>query len=119
MTAKPQKVGKLFRRNPAKRAKQHGVHDWWAAAEEMRRDPGEWYLVHRSVPRSTSTRIRQGIYTAFRPPTDWEVYTRGQGPRVRLYMAFVGAPGAKEKLDRNTYEYPEQEGETDAPESDD
>src|SRR3546814_12304673 len=78
-----------------------GVHNWKAVAEALKLRPGVWALVAEQVPRSNATAIRRGERVAFRPPEDWLVVTRNRnGHRSALYMAFVGAPGARIKAMR-------------------
>jgi hypothetical protein len=72
------------------------VLDWDQVAAMMKADPGEWYVVHEAVWPATITRIKNGGYAVFRPPSDWEVVGRGgRNKPVALIMRFVGAPGAR------------------------
>jgi hypothetical protein len=76
-------------------------HDWASIAADLRRDPGRWALVARDVPHSHSYAIRQGLKRDFQPPEDWltrtvsDPETRTARHRTNLYMAFIGAPGAR------------------------
>lgn len=77
-------------------------YDWDAIAAMLRTQPGRWRLVRRNIPRSHAYAIRQGKKRSFQPPEDWLTRTiidpdehPGTNSRADLYMAFVGAPGAK------------------------
>lgn len=71
-------------------------YDWHAVARALRERPGKWALVAKDVPRSTAAAIKRGERVAFQPPEDWLVTTSGPaGSRGDLYMAYIGAPGAR------------------------
>lgn len=77
---------------------QQRKYDWEGIASELRSMPGQWAIVARDVPRSHAAMIRSGRYRAFRPPEHYEVTTVGPaGNRADLYMAYIGAPGARLK----------------------
>lgn len=67
--------------------------DWHAVAKELRARPWKWAIVADDVVRSTGTKIKQGIYRAFQPPSDYEVTATGpRDGRVSLIMRYVGCP---------------------------
>lgn len=79
----------------------NSVHNWDQVATELRKRPGEWALVARQIARSHATAIKRGERTAFQPPEDFLVTTRGRNEHLSdLYMAFVGAPGARARAMR-------------------
>jgi len=71
-------------------------YDWEAIARALKREPGEWAVVARDVPRSHAAQIRAGAKRAFRPAEHYLCTTVGPaGPRADLYMAYIGSPGAR------------------------
>lgn len=67
---------------------------WQMLADQMRRRPWDWRIMHRNAWRSTITAMRAGEYRAFRPVTDWEFALRikpGEQKGI-LLGRFVGAP---------------------------
>jgi hypothetical protein len=90
------------RRSPNER------YNWYEIADDLRADPGRWALVAENVPRSHASQIRAGQKKAFQPPEDWLVQTKGpRGTRGDIYMAFIGAPGARLRATRGHGRYNE------------
>lgn len=67
---------------------------WQMLADQMRRRPHAWRIMHRASWRSTITALRNGEYKAFRPATDWEFALRAKPGEEKgvLLGKFVGAP---------------------------
>jgi hypothetical protein len=91
-------------------------YDWDDIAKFLRKKPGKWARVARDVPRSHAYAIRQGLKRAFQPPDEWMTRTvvdpenRTSTSRADLYMAFVGAPGARLRATRQREGLPDESG---------
>jgi hypothetical protein len=82
---------------------RHTKYEWEDVAAKLRKQPGEWGLIYEDIPRAHAGQIRAGLKPAFQPPDEWLVMTKGpRGSRGDLYMAFVGAPGARMRAMRRT-----------------
>jgi hypothetical protein len=73
--------------------KEPFIFDWWAIAERLRANAGEWGVIS-DVSRSMPHQIKIGNVAALRPPTDWEVTARKDPAlavgRTDVYLRYIG-----------------------------
>lgn len=70
-----------------------GTAAWNQIAAELKSRPDTWALVARGVSPATSTSIRNGVITAFRPPGTFEARTANRSQaknRCDVYARYVG-----------------------------
>lgn len=67
-------------------------YDWAAIADQLREDPGEWFLIFENGPASTAGAVRAGHMVAL-PPEEFEVQTSNNvrtSPRTcTMHMRYV------------------------------
>jgi hypothetical protein len=83
---------------PQRRNKQKARGYWDLTAQQLRDDPGEWYLIAENESTTFAYRIPKGVVAAFRPVGAFEVQVQTfedpaySQPRGKVWARYVGEP---------------------------